>query len=150
MSYQVAGLQAGACRRRIVDRRDDLDEAALHGDFDPQPAKLAAGLNLHIVEILCIQVIRMGIERGQHAVDRRFYQSIVADFVDIFGADALEDLAEQIELLVGFRRVGRRCRAEVLAQREHEDGGSDRRHETRTLHPLTLCLGPNRHDALGI
>ncbi len=92
----------------------------------------------------------MGIERGQHAVDRRLYQGVVADFVDIFGAYALEDLAEQIELLVGFSRVGRRCCAEVLAQREHEDSGGDRHHETRTLHPFTLCLGPNRHDALGI
>ena len=91
----------------------------------------------------------MGIERCQHAVDRQLDEGVVADFVDIFGTYALEDLAEQIELLVGFRRVGRwRC-AEVLAQREHEECGSDCHHETRTLHPFILCVGPNRHDALG-
>src|SRR5271165_6588408 len=135
---QVARLQAGARRRGIVDRRDHLDEAVLHRHLDPEPAELAAGLNLHIVEVLRVQIIRMRVERSQHAVDRRLDQSVVADFVDIFGAYALEDLAEQIELLVGFRRVRRRCCADVLAQREHDDRRGDHRNKTRTLHPFTL------------
>jgi hypothetical protein len=40
---QVAGLHAGALRRRVVDRGDDLDEAVLHADLDAEAAELAAG-----------------------------------------------------------------------------------------------------------
>jgi hypothetical protein len=42
----------------------------------------------------------MRIERGQHAVDRRLDQVGFVDLLDILRADALEDVAEQVELLV--------------------------------------------------
>ena len=43
----------------------------------------------------------MRVERGQHAVDRRLDQLRVVRLLDIVGADALEHVAEQIELAVG-------------------------------------------------
>ncbi len=119
MGDQITGLQPGAGSGGVVDWRYNLDQPIFHRHFDPEPAEFAAGLNLHVVEVFRIQVIRVGVERGQHAVDRRLDQRVVADFVDIIGAHALEHLAEEVELLIGFTGVGR-CRCpDVLAQREH-------------------------------
>jgi hypothetical protein len=42
----------------------------------------------------------MRVERGQHAVDRRLDQRAFVDLFDVVGADALEHVAEQVELLV--------------------------------------------------
>ena len=95
---EVAGLDPGPGGRRVVDRRDDLDQAVLHGDLDAEAAELAPGLHLHVAVLLGVEIARMRIERGQHAVDRRLDQRLVADLLDIFGADPLEDVAEQLEL----------------------------------------------------
>ena len=46
----VVGHDAGLGGGRVVDRRDDLDQAVFHGDFDAEPAELAAGLHLHVAE----------------------------------------------------------------------------------------------------
>ena len=70
----VVGEDARPRGRRIVDRRDDLDEAVLHRDLDAEAAEFAAGLDLHVAEALGVHVARMRIERGQHAVDGRFDQ----------------------------------------------------------------------------
>src|SRR6478609_9676208 len=51
-------------------------------------------------EAFGIHVARMGIEPGQHAVDRGFYQLAVVRLLDIVGAHALEYVAEQIELAI--------------------------------------------------
>ena len=116
MRDEVAGLQPGARRRRVVDRRDHLDQAVLHRDLDAEPAELAAGLHLHVAEVLGVHVARMRVERGQHAVDRGFDQLLVGDLLDIVGAHALEHLAEQVELPIGVGRVGcRRRRRSVSA-----------------------------------
>ena len=71
--------------RRIVDRRDHLDQAVFHGDLDAEAAELAAGLHLHVAEALGIHVARMRIEAGQHAVDRGFDQLAVVGLLDIVG-----------------------------------------------------------------
>ena len=53
--FGTARLYAGAKRRGVVNGRDDFNEAVLHGDFDAETAKLAFGLNLHILEMLFVQ-----------------------------------------------------------------------------------------------
>src|SRR5262249_38254032 len=40
----VVRLDAGARGGRVVDRRDALDQAVLHGDLHAEPAELAVGL----------------------------------------------------------------------------------------------------------
>ena len=97
----VAGEDAGPRGRGIVDRGDHLDHPFLHRDFDAQPAELAARLDLHVLEVLGAEIARMGIERGQHAVDGRLDQRAVIRALDIIGADAFEHIAEEIELPVG-------------------------------------------------
>ena len=100
MGDQIVGLQASLGGRRVVDGRNDLDDAVLHGDFDAEAAELAARLHLHVAEILRTEVGGVRIERRQHAVDRRFDQHGVVGLFDVVGANALEHVAEQIELLV--------------------------------------------------
>ena len=101
-------MNAGLGGGRLVDRRHHLDQAVFHGDFDAEPAELAAGLHLHVAEALRVHVARMRIEPGQHAVDRGFDQLAVVRLLDVVGAHALEHVAEQIELPVGVggRRLG--------------------------------------------
>ena len=120
--------------RRVVDRRDDLDQAVLHRDLDAEAAELAAGLHLHVAEALGVQVARMRVERGQHAVDRGLDQLGLVGLLDIVGADALEHVAEQVELLVGVG-IGRRP--------GHAEGVPERARRTR--HPPA----PDRNSATG-
>ena len=115
MGDDVVGHDAGLGRRRVVDRRDDLDQAVLHGDLDAEAAELAARLHLHVAEALGVHVARMRIEPGQHAVDRRFDQLGVVRLLDVVGAHPLEHVAEQAELPVGVG--GRRSRARPV---EHD------------------------------
>jgi hypothetical protein len=103
MRDDVTGHDAGLVCRRIVDRRDDLDEALLHRDLDAEPAELAAGLDLHVLEALGIHVARMRIQPLQHAVDGRFDQLAVVGPLDIVGAHPLEHVAEQVQLPIGIR-----------------------------------------------
>ena len=114
-----AGLGGG----RVVDRRDDLDEAVFHGDLDAEAAELAARLHLHVAEALRVHVARMRIEPGEHAVDRLLDQLGVVRLLDIVGAHALEHVAEQIELPVGVG--GRRLRAGA-EERQPRLGGGER------------------------
>jgi hypothetical protein len=111
----VIGQDAGLGRRRVVDRRDHLDQAVFHSDLDAKPAELAAGLHLHVAEALCIHVARMRIETGQHAADGGFDELAVVGLLDIVAAHPLENVAEQIELAVGIRGRGARTRS-------HHDG----------------------------
>ena len=115
---EVVGLQAGLGGRRVVDGRDHLDHAVLHRHLDAEPAELATGLNLHVAEVLGIEVGGVGIEGGQHAVDGRIDQGRVVGLVDVVAAHALQHVTEQVELLVDLR-VGRGGR---VGPRDIQDG----------------------------
>ena len=69
MGDEVASLDAGAERRGVVDRRDHLDQAVLHGDLDAQAAELSLGLNPHVLEGVGVHEAGVGIELGQHALN---------------------------------------------------------------------------------
>ena len=43
---QIAGLDPGAVGRRVLDRRNDFDEAILHTDLDAQAAEFALSARL--------------------------------------------------------------------------------------------------------
>ena len=103
----MPALDAG----RVVDRRDHLDQAVFHRDFDAETAEFAAGLHLHVAEALGVHVARMRIEAGQHAADGGFDQLAVVGLLDVVAAHPLEHVAEQIELAIGIRGRGARARS---------------------------------------
>ena len=100
---QVSGKNAGAGGRGLVDRRDDLDQLVLHRDLDAEAAELSLGLDAHVLRGLGIEIGRMRIERRQHPVDGAFDQRLLLGRRHILRAHTLEDVAEDRELLVGFR-----------------------------------------------
>ena len=59
---QVARLDPGAVCGSVVNRRDHLDQAVFHGDFDAEAAELALGLHPHVSEGVGVQITRMRIE----------------------------------------------------------------------------------------
>ncbi|MGY4448808.1 hypothetical protein ACVWZR_003468 [Bradyrhizobium sp. i1.3.1] len=117
----VVGHDAGARSGGVVDRRDHLDQAVLHRDFDAEAAELTAGLHLHVAEALGVHVARMRIEAGEHAADGGFDQLRVIGLLDIVRAHALEHIAEQIELAISVCSCGSRAGAhEDRARLGHE------------------------------
>ena len=133
MGDDVVGEDAGAGGRRLVDRRDDLDEAVFHRDLDAEAAELAAGLHLHVAEALGIHVARMRIEGGQHAVDGRFDELGLFGLLDVIRTDLFENVAEKAELPVRISRGGNRAHARQKAGLRHHGraAGADGRTENQ-------------------
>ena len=102
MGHQVSRLDAGALRGRVVDRRDHLDEAVLHRDLDTEAAELATRLNLNFLVALGVVILRMRVERADHALDGGIDQLRRAYLLNVFAADFFEDFAKQIELVVSL------------------------------------------------
>ena len=152
----VVGHDAGLRRRRVVDRRDHLDQAVFHRDFDAEAAELAAGLHLHVAEALGVHVARMRIEAGQHAADRGFDQLAVVGLLDIVAAHPLEHVAEQIELAIGVRGRGTRARShQHRARLGHEQrqcragGGAEENYRSLAHHPRTFSPSFAAHHGPG-
>ena len=89
---QVAGLEPRAVGRRVLDRRDHLDEAVFHADLDAQTAELALRADLEFLERLLIEIRRMRIETGQHAVDRFGNELLILDGLDVIALDRAEQV----------------------------------------------------------
>ena len=121
---QVTGLDAGAERRGVVDRRDHHDDAVLHRHLDAEPAERPAGLHLHVLEAVLVEIAGMGIECREHALDRRFHQLLVRDLLHVFGSDALEHRRKEVKLAVGVvavRRLGQGERGRDKGHHNHGD-----------------------------
>ena len=56
MCDEVVWQEARFLRRGVINWGYDFDQAVFHGDFNAEPPKFAAGLNLHIAEALRVQV----------------------------------------------------------------------------------------------
>jgi hypothetical protein len=121
-----------------------------------EPAELAPRLHLHVAEALGVHEARMGVERGQHAVDRRLDQLGVVRHLDVIGADALEDVAEQIELAVGIRhgrdRLAHGHEPRLAVEGDGGDGAERRsEHQVTRLpdHPRTFSSFLPAHQGEG-
>ena len=144
---EITGQQSSLRGGGIVDRRDHLYDAVLHRHLDAEAAEFAAGLHLHVLEILRIKISRVWVERGQHAVDGTLDQSRILGLFDIIRAHALQHVAEQIQLPVdiGIRRGGGIAASHI----EHRRAGSHRGHDDErpecdfgfANHACTFILG---------
>ena len=76
--------------RGILHGRDHLEQTVLHRNLKTKAAELAACLNLHVAEVLWIEIRRMWIERRQHTVDGVFNQLGVVRLFDIVRAHMLK------------------------------------------------------------
>ena len=107
----IAGLDPRAPGGGVLRRRDHLDRAILLRDRQAQAAIAALGLGAQILEVARVEEAGMGVEAGEHAVDRTLDQLFVVDLLDIIGADLLEHVHEFIERLVARRLpIGERGR----------------------------------------
>ena len=102
---QIAGLDPGLEGRRVLDRRNDLDEAVLHADFDAQAAEFALRAHLQIFETFGVQIRGMRVQPGQHAVDRLGDQLLVFHRLDVIALDAGEHIGKGTQLLDRQRRL---------------------------------------------
>src|SRR5262249_10090000 len=127
----------------------------LHGDFDAQPAEFATGLNLHVAEVLGIEIARVRIKPIEHAVDGSLDQLRIVRLLDVVGTDALKNVTKQVELPV---RVGRgRTRAgsdpgRWLRDQRREPGTDSRTEEYQRRfahHPRTFSLSLFAHHCDG-
>src|SRR5690606_25634311 len=150
MGDQVAGQNAGLLRRRVVDRRHHLDQAVFLRNLDAESAELAARLHAGFLEIARRQIDRIGIERREHAVDGGFHQLLVLGLLVIIVADALEDLAEQVELPIGLVGLQRADLAGCGEQRHraHQSEGTYTAEEKVAHQPLTF-LSPEASQGSG-
>src|SRR5690606_19258459 len=89
---EVARLHSGVEGRGVVDGGHHFHQAFLHGDLDAQPPEFAPGLGAHFAEAVGIKIAGVRIEIGEHAANGRLDQFLVADFLDVVGAHALEHL----------------------------------------------------------
>ncbi|MNQ88019.1 hypothetical protein D3C85_1032680 [compost metagenome] len=123
---QVARLDAGAEGGGVLDRVDDLDQAFLLRDLDPQAGKAAARAFLQFLEVLLVQVGRVRVEAGDHALDGFGQQLLVIHRLHVLALDLAEDVGHQPELVErqGAGRVlGRR---RDLQRGQHAGNDADR------------------------
>ena len=121
--------------------------------FDAEAAELAARLHLHVAEAAWVHVAAVGVEALQHAVDRVLDHGAVSDGLDIFRADALEHIAEQVEQAIGFRPAAF-LRPGGHQRSHYHTGGKGRANARKTqnsaLHaPQSLSL-PAQGTGLGV
>jgi hypothetical protein len=128
---EIARQDAGLRRRRAVHRRDHLHQAVFHRDLDPEPTELAMGGLLHVFPGRLIHVARMRIKRGDHAIDGALDQFGVVGLLDIIGPDALEHVAEQIQLRIGVGAGSRAGRCLGRPDPELVAGAGDEKGQAR-------------------
>ncbi len=98
---EVAGLDSRPVGRRVLDRRDDLDQTVFHADLDTDAAELALRSYLQVLERVGIKVARVGVEVREHAADGMGDQLLVFDRLDIAALDRVEHFGKGAQFLDG-------------------------------------------------
>jgi len=78
----------------------------LRGDLDAETAVFAGGLRLHVLEVFRVEIGRVRVERGEHAVDRGFHGLVGVELGDVVGLGFRQNVSEQVELLGDFGLLG--------------------------------------------
>jgi hypothetical protein len=96
---QIACFDACPIGWRVLNRRDDLDQAIFHTHFDAQAAEFALGADLQILECIGIEIGGVGVEVGQHAGDGIGDHFFVINRLDIALLDGAVDLGKGAQIL---------------------------------------------------
>jgi len=120
---QIAAPDAGARRRRVVDRRDHANRTLLGADLDAEAAELALGAGLQVLEGVGIEEGRVRVEPREHAADGLLDQLAVVHRLDVVGLDGAEDFGELADLLQRNRaaRIAERVGGNAEARRHAGD-----------------------------
>ena len=97
MGDEIAGLDPRNIGRAAAERRDHLHRAVFRHDGEAQARIIAVDHRFEPLQIAAVEIARMRIERGQHAIDHAAHQRFIVDRVDIARLDPLvdpEDLRE--------------------------------------------------------
>ena len=139
----IAGLEAGAVRRGVLDRRDDGQHAVPGRDLDAEAAEAPLGVDLELLVEVGGEIRAVRIQRGEHSVDGALDELLRLHLVDVVLLDQGQDVGEVLEALVGILR-DRTDLPDTAATREdygQEDGHTDRPHPCRASpadHPPSL------------
>ena len=98
----VAGLDAGAIRGRVLDRRDDGEHVVARGDLDAQAAEAAARVDLQLLVQIRRQIGAVRIERVEHAGDGAVDQLLRGDVVDVVLLHQGQHVGEDLDVVVGL------------------------------------------------
>ena len=110
----VAWLEAGARRRRVVDRRDDLGMALVARQLGADAGELAMAVGEHLAVFVLVHIVGMRIEPGEHALEAVLHQMIVIDRLDIARMDAIHHAAVKRQIGIAG------CRHRRAAANERE------------------------------
>jgi hypothetical protein len=96
----------------------------------------------------------MRVERGEHAVDRGLDQLFGVDRLDILGADAFEDVAEQVELFIDRLSLAAPLAAisgpATCVSSAPPRRGATRGGQGKFLHPASVsCRGSAANHSVG-
>ena len=91
----IAGLDARAVGRRVLDRRHHGQHAVTDGDLDPQSTKAAFGIDLQLLIQLGSQIGAMRVQSVQHAIDRALDQLLGADFFHVVFLHDRQDIGKR-------------------------------------------------------
>ena len=130
---QVAGLEPGAVGGRILDRRDHLDVAVFHADFDAETDKFAHRAFTQFLEGFLVEIGGMGVERGDHAGNGLGQQLLVVDRFYIIALDQTEYIRQLAQLFEGQRRRQRFLRNGVELQGDADAGDQTQTDQTEIL-----------------
>ena len=94
----MPALAAGVSSIGVIDG----EHAVLHRDLDAEAVEPAAGVVLHVLEIIRIHELAVRIERREHAFHRRVNQVVITHFVavDVILPDQLDRLGKNGNLRV--------------------------------------------------
>src|SRR5208282_3797819 len=124
----VAGLESGAIRRRVLDRRNYGERAVLDGYFDSESAEAAARLDFEVAVQVGRQVGAMRVERRQHAADGAVDQLFGRYRFDVVFLHDCQHARERVELLVGVVRERlRSAHGDLLEDKETGNQGDRQR-----------------------
>ena len=107
---RVAGLDAAALSRRVVDRRNHAQYAVDRDDLKAEAVVAAARVLGDCIHALLIEILAVRIKIAEQAADRRLHQGLVVDRLDIGLLDQREHGGERSDILDIDRLFLRRAR----------------------------------------